>query len=46
MEYNTPELVVLGSVSSLVLGPEQGEDDNPGSQFTRPALGIALGLDE
>ena len=46
MEYITPELVVLGSTSTLVLGsPDPGEDDN-GSSFTRPTLGIVLGLDD
>ena len=46
MEYITPELVVLGSASALVLGDEKGSEDNGGSEFTHPALGFALGLDD
>jgi hypothetical protein len=46
MEYNTPELVVLGSASALVLGKPPGEDDNGSSETSRPALGITLGFDE
>jgi hypothetical protein len=38
MEYSTPELVVLGSASALVLGDGIGGDDN--------GMGIALGLDD
>jgi hypothetical protein len=45
MEYNTPELVVLGSASALVLGKPQGEDDN-GSSESQPTLGLILGFDE
>jgi hypothetical protein len=45
MEYSTPELVVLGSASALVLGSPQGEDDNGATDFTKPPMGFALGLD-
>lgn len=46
MEYNTPELVVLGTASALVLGDFKGSDDNLGSEYTHPSLGFALGLDD
>jgi hypothetical protein len=47
MEYSTPELLVLGSASTLVLGGEELGDDNGGtSGVTRPAMGLALGLDD
>jgi hypothetical protein len=46
MEYTTPELVILGAASALVLGDEIGEEDNGATEFTRPAAGLALGLDD
>jgi hypothetical protein len=46
MEYITPELVVLGSASALVLGAEPGQDDNGSSETSQPPLGITLGFDE
>ena len=46
MTYATPELVMLGSASSLVQGPEKGDCDNVCSGETRPAFGIVLGLDD
>lgn len=46
MEYATPELVLLGTATALVQGVKGGEDDNPSSITSRPALGLALGLDE
>ena len=46
MRYSTPELVVLGSASTLVLGDIFGEDDNVLTYKTRPPMGVALGLDE
>ena len=46
MEYATPELVLLGAVSTLVLGGEIGELDNVVSMTSRPPAGITLGLDE
>ena len=47
MKYATPELVVLGSASALVLGSEiVGKFDNLDSETSKPAAGVALGLDE
>lgn len=47
MKYSTPELVVLGSASTLVLGDDPVGDDNAGgSGITRPQMGIVLGLDD
>ena len=45
MKYSTPELVVLGSASALVLGPISGGNDNPVPN-TQPLSGVVLGLDE
>jgi hypothetical protein len=47
MEYSTPDLVVLGSASALVLGGEELGDDNGGSSgMTKPPMGLVLGLDD
>ncbi len=46
MRYSTPELVVLGQASVLVLGGEPGKFDNLQSETSLPATGIALGLDD
>ena len=46
MKYSTPELVVLGSASTLVLGGEAGRFDNGTSELSQPLAGIVLGLDE
>lgn len=46
MKYSTPELVVLGPTTVLVLGGDIGELDNVSTGMTQPAVGIALGLDE
>ena len=47
MKYATPELVVLGSASALVQGSQiEGRLDNGDSQTSKPAVGIALGLDD
>jgi len=46
MRYSTPELVVLGSASVLVLGGEKGLFDNGGSDTSKPVAGIVLGLDD
>lgn len=46
MKYATPEIIVLGSASLLVQGVIGGKFDNPGSDTSRPAVGIALGLDD
>ena len=45
MKYSTPELVVLGSASVLVLGGKPGLFDNAVSQTSQPIEGVALGLD-
>lgn len=46
MQYSAPELVVLGSASTLVLGGIRGEGDNVETFLTEPMVGVALGLDE
>lgn len=46
MRYSTPELVVLGPASVLVLGGERGELDNCSSVTSKPIAGIGLGLDD
>ncbi len=46
MTYSTPELVVLGSAASLVLGDVEGRLDNVSTFMTRPPAGVALGLDD
>jgi len=46
MKYSTPELVVLGPASALVLGDVEGQLDNVATFMTRPPHGVALGLDE
>ena len=47
MKYATPELVILGSASTLVQGTLiPGKDDNGDSQTSKPAVGLVLGLDE
>lgn len=45
MKYSTPELVVVGTAAELVLGPEEGELDNPIPE-TEAVQNLALGLDE
>ena len=46
MEYSVPELVVIGSASTLVLGGDEMGDDNGSSFITKPHAGIVLGLDD
>ena len=46
MRYSTPELVVLGPASVLVLGGDIGYLDNGSSQTSQPMTGAALGLDD
>ncbi len=46
MQYSTPELVVLGPASVLVLGDIEGQFDNVSTLKTRPPAGVALGLDD
>jgi hypothetical protein len=46
MKYSTPELVVLGPAPVLVQGVVPGEEDHPGSESSRPFMGLVLGLDE
>ena len=46
MRYSTPELVVVGHASALVLGGDPGMFDNDVSLTTRPILGCVLGLDD
>ena len=46
MRYATPELVVIGKASVVVLGGEPGKLDNGDSQTSQPIAGIVLGLDD
>ena len=46
MRYSTPELVVLGPASVLVLGGDIGLFDNGNSDTSQPMVGVALGLDD
>jgi len=46
MRYATPELVVIGAASLVVLGGDIGKLDNGDSQTSQPAAGIVLGLDD
>jgi hypothetical protein len=46
MRYSTPELVVLGPASVLVLGGEYGLFDNGTSHSSQPMTGCVLGLDD
>ena len=46
MKYSTPELVVLGAATVLVLGDVEGRFDNVSTMYTRPPAGVALDLDE
>lgn len=46
MKYSTPELVVLGTAATLVLGGELGVDDHIRPDFEQSAHGVALGLDD
>jgi hypothetical protein len=46
MNYNTPELVVLGPASVLVLGSRIDGKFDSETSVTRPAVGLTLGLDD
>jgi hypothetical protein len=46
MQYSTPELIVIGAASVLVLGDIEGRLDNVMTFKTRPPAGVALGLDD
>jgi hypothetical protein len=46
MKYSTPELVVLGPASSIVLGGPEGEDDSSNPTEERPQFGLLIGLDD
>jgi hypothetical protein len=46
MKYSTPELVVIGSESSLVLGVLGGIEDSFNPDTERPAEGFVAGLDD
>lgn len=45
MQYASPELIVIGRAEVVVLGAEQGENDNP-CTLTQPPVGFVLGLDD
>jgi hypothetical protein len=44
--YSTPELVVIGSAHSLVLGVPGATLDNFISETSHPMVGVTLGLDD
>jgi hypothetical protein len=46
MTYSTPELVVLGPATVLVLGGDLGQLDNGVSETSQPICGVTLGLDD
>ena len=46
MRYATPELVVIGAASVVVLGGDRGVLDNGSSETSQPAAGVVLGLDD
>ena len=46
MKYSTPDLVVLGSASVLVMGGLPGQGDNGCSMTSKSPVGIPLGLDD
>jgi hypothetical protein len=46
MLYSTPELVGLGPAAVVVLGGDIGRLDNGDTPFTKPLVGMALGLDD
>ncbi len=46
MQYSTPELVVVGPASVVVLGDIEGRFDNMLTFKTQPSTGVALDLDE
>jgi len=45
MKYSTPEIVVLGTAATLVLGIDGGVDDNPDPEELL-AEGLVAGLDD
>jgi hypothetical protein len=46
MPYSTPELIVLGSASAVVLGDDRGVGDNILTDNTKEPDGVTLGLDD
>ncbi len=46
MKYSTPELVVIGSASAVVLGRVGPQGDNINPDFEELAEGFAIGLDD
>ncbi len=46
MKYTTPELIVLGPASALVLGGDLGKLDSASPDIERPPDDVALGLDD
>jgi hypothetical protein len=45
MKYSTPEVVVLGTAATLVLGKPDGIDDNP-NPLEELVAGLTPGLDD
>lgn len=46
MKYSTPELVVLGTAASLVLGIDGGTGDHVNPTEEKLPAGLAIGLDD
>jgi hypothetical protein len=46
MKYTKPELIVIGSASTLVQGGVPGSGDNPHADTEDPMIGVVLGLDD
>jgi hypothetical protein len=46
MKYSTPEIVVLGTAATVVLGEPDGKDDNINPDREVLGVGLLLGLDD
>jgi len=46
MKYSTPEIVVLGTASAVVLGEPELTGDNINPDREQVGLGLLLGLDD
>lgn len=46
MKYSTPELVVLGTAATLVLGGIPGRDDHLNPVDEKEQAGVVMGLDD
>ena len=46
MKYSTPEIVVLGTASAVVLGDPSLTGDNINPDREQPVHGLVIGLDD